>query len=195
MHDRGRLTGWLTRDVAIMAALTLLAYGAVSLYLATQSILAAGLCGFIGFVFAYVVCYIWHEWGHLIGARLSGSHMPLNGYRTPAIGSFDISRHSRRQFLALSWGGVAGYCCAASLCILLYFTLDLPWIGGGLALGACAFVSQSLAVDLPQIVKVHRGADMQSTNTAGASAQVILRRTWQMWTPLFIGVLIYQLTS
>ena len=185
---RPSLAGWLLRDVGITLGAGLVAYGLFALWSAMPNRATGSACGLAGFVTAYVVCYMVHEWGHLAGARLAGANMPLNQYNTPAIGHFDIRQHDRGQFLWLSWGGVAGYCSAAVVIAALYLLTSLPWLGGGLALGAAAFVLQSLAVDLPQIFRIHRGDDIAATHAAGAAAPVILRRTWQMWVPLFVAV-------
>ena len=60
----------------------------------------------------------------------------------------------------------------------------LGTVGGGLAVGGLAFLVQALAVDVPQILKVQRGADALKTNQTGATGAIILRRTWQTWIPL-----------
>ena len=153
-------------------------------------ILAVG-SAIAGFILAYVNCYIIHEWGHLFGARVTGGHMPLLPYRNVLIGSFDLNTHNRRQFLALSWGGVLGYLFVFALCLVIWRSAVFGWFGAGLALGAAAFVVQSLAVDLPQIWRVTRGADIVQTSATGATSEVILRRTWQTWLPLAAAVIGY----
>ena len=149
----------------------------------------------LGFIGAYMLCYIYHEWGHLIGARITGSDMPLNGYKGALIGRFDIKNHTVRQFLALSWGGVIAYGMTALITVLLYGLTEHSWVGAGLAVGGLAFVSQSLSVDLPQIWKVMHGADAAETNASGASAQVILRRTWQSWLALTAALIAWNLSA
>ncbi len=143
----------------------------------------------LGFLAAYVLCYIYHEWGHLIGARLTGAAMPLAPYAGALIGYFDIQAHSRRQFLWLSWGGVIAYLAVMAVAIFVYLHGGLGPAGAGFAVGGLAFVVQSLSVDLPQIVKVARGEDVAKTSAEGANARIILRRTWQSWSVL-AGVLI-----
>ena len=156
---------------------------------------AGGLAGAagavaVGFVVAYVLCYATHEWGHLIGARLTGARMPLNRYSSPLIGLFNPACHTRRQFLALSWGGVAGYTLVACASVGVWASADLGLAGVGLAVGGLAFLTQSLAVDLPQIWKVSAGADATETNRDGTAPALILRRTWQCWTLLAIALLV-----
>ncbi len=178
------LGGWLSRDLGIAGIAGALLFALDGWHAAYPGWLSYGVCATSGFIAAYVVCYITHEWGHLLGARASGAHMPLAPYRGVPIGYFDITRHSRRQFLFLSWGGVTGYLLIMALCVVLYATLPAGPITAGLAVGGLAFVFQSLSVDLPQIFKVIGGADPYETNKSGASAAVILRRTWQSWLVL-----------
>jgi hypothetical protein len=185
------LLGWVLRDTTITLVLGLICWACTLWYTSSSSWLAAAAGAGTGFIAAYVVCYICHEWGHLIGALATRSTMPLNSYAGAAIGRFDISSHSTRQFLALSWGGVAGYVFVAAVTLVLYTSSTLAWVGAGLAVGGLAFVSQSLAVDLPQIWRVRSGADAAQTNASGASAKVILQRTWQSWLILAVALLAY----
>lgn len=160
--------------------------GIIMLVFITCGVLFANTSPFIailGFVLAYIVIYTIHEWGHLLGARVTNSQMPLAPYRGALIGYFDPSAHSKNQFLALSWGGVIGYLIASTAMILSYFNAP-SWFNAGAATAGLAFTVQSLAVDLPQILKVHGGADPTETNQAGTQPQLILKRTWQTWVPL-----------
>ena len=184
--------GWFLRDVTIAALLIILMYLTHLSYFYLPGITTAFAGAAIGFIACYILCYISHEWGHLIGARLTDANMPLNGYRNILIGQFDISQHSRQQFLALSWGGVIAYVCIMIMALSVYLIFELGWVGAGFAVGGVAFVSQSLAVDVPQIIRVARGADILVTHQYGASAQIILRRTWQTWLPLATLVAVAQ---
>ncbi len=166
--------GWLVRDLLIFAVLA-------SLLNAAGQWLPAALNHIVVFVIAYVLCYITHEWGHWVGGRMRAADQPFLAYKQPLMTRFDIAAHTSRQFLSMSWGGVLGYLLAGLSMLVLYFANLAP---GGLAVGALAFMSQSLAVDLPQIVAVSRGADPLQTNQSGAATSVILRRTWQTWLPL-----------
>jgi hypothetical protein len=187
------LAGWLLRDATLTAVFGLLLWGLYRWYDATGLAIAATTGAAVGFVSAYTLCYVYHEWGHLLGARLTRASMPLNAYAGAPIGRFDIVAHSRRQFLWLSWGGVAGYVLVMTLLVAMYAFGSAAWVGAGLAVGAIAFVSQSLAVDLPQIWRVMRGADPLQTTQQGASAEVIMRRTWQAWLPLTVLLLAWNL--
>jgi len=108
-------------------------------------------------------------------------------------GKFDFADHSRRQFIWLSWGGIIAYTATMVIAVAIYASGSLGLSGAGFAVGALAFVAQSLSVDLPQIWRVIRGADIAATSAAGANTQIILRRTWQSWTVLAILLVIYNL--
>lgn len=159
------------------------------------SIVSTVLAPSFGFIAAYALCYVYHEWGHLIGAKLAGAQMPLASYAGALIGSFDIRAHSRTQFLSLSWGGVLGYVLTLAAALIIYVSGNLGLAGAGFAVGALAFNVQSLSVDLPQIVRVHRGADIARTSAEGANAGVILRRTWQSWSVLALVLLAWNLVD
>ena len=149
--------------------------------------------GMFGFVLAYMLIYIFHEWGHLIGARLAGAVMPLQPYKSIALGQFDITQHSKRQFIFLSWGGVIGYLLATLLTIVVYMSGFLGVAGAGMAIAGLAFSLQALSVDLPQIVKVYRGQHTLTVNQQGTTPALILKRTWQTWLPLGAAILAYNL--
>ena len=79
---------------------------------------------------------------------------------------------------------MCGYLSAAIL-LTLQLVFDGPALAQqAVAIGAIAFVVQSLAVDLPIIHKVRRGAPVVETATAGATPQIILKRTAMTWLPL-----------
>lgn len=142
----------------------------------------APICLF-GFVACYVLCYVVHEWGHYLGARLTGIKMPLSPYTSAFLGQFHIQDYDKRQYLWLSWGGDIGHVLVTMLACLIY--LWSPGMAtGAFAVGGLAFTVQSLAVDQPIIWRVTYGADIESTTAEGASPQVILKRTWQTWIPL-----------
>jgi len=190
---RPTLLGWFIRDASITVIAAGLLWGMAMWHAAAGSWLSALVCAPIAFILAYALCYIYHEWGHLLGALGSGGSMRTSPYKGILIGTFNIADHTTRQFLALSWGGVLGYLSVASIAVTLYFTQSLGLVGAAFAIGGLAFVVQSLSVDLPQIVKVSMGAEPQATNAAGASGQVILRRTWQSWTLLTLVLLAWNM--
>ncbi len=194
----GSLAGWGLRDIAIATLSAVTVLGLAQWQAATSSTLSQIVGAVVGFVIGYVLCYIVHEWGHLIGARITGSAMPLSRYSSPLIGHFDITAHSRGQFLALSWGGVVGYVAVGTLLVAAYFIDYRGVVSGGLAVAGLAFNVQSLSVDLPQIVRVHRlqlaGSEIVETNRSGASGETILKRTAQSWALLALALTAWHLT-
>ena len=185
------LTGWFLRDATITVVFATTMWGFNIWHLTNGSPAVTVLCAALGFIAGYSLCYVYHEWGHLLGAKLSGGHMPLAPYSGPIIGKFAIADHSRRQFIWLSWGGVIAYTATMVVAVAVHTSGSLGLSGAGFSVGALAFNAQSLSVDLPQILRVTRGADIAETSAAGANAQIILRRTWQSWTVLTILLVIW----
>jgi hypothetical protein len=57
---------------------------------------------------AGVVAHLGHEWGHLVGAVLSGSRVAAPArLSSPFLFSFDSRRNSKRQFVVMSLSGFA----------------------------------------------------------------------------------------
>ena len=117
------LLGWVARDALITIVAALLVAGLHAWHSTSPSWLSLVVVPSLAFIAAYAACYAYHEWGHLLGARLSGGHMPLAPYAGALIGYFDIKQHDRRQFLYLSWGGVTGYLTVLAVAI------SVPGIG------------------------------------------------------------------
>lgn len=177
------LKGWLARDLTITTGVLAGVFFGQQITEGNPSwYIFAPVC-VLGFIGCFALCYVVHEWGHYIGARLSGIRMPLSGYASPFLGKFHIKDYNRRQYLWLSWGGDLGHVMVTVLACLLY--LAFPGLAtGAFAIGGLAFTVQALAVDQPIIWRVTRGADIESTTAAGSHPDVILKRTWQTWIPL-----------
>lgn len=184
--------GWLCRDAAILAVSATIMHELHAWQQDAPSRTFAISASLVGFVLTYMLIYIAHEWGHWMGARASRSEMRFAPYASPLIGFFDTEKHSAAQFLALSWGGVLAYVSASTIATVIF--LNAPGhLTAGVAVAGIAFTAQSLAVDLPQIIKVHRHADPQTTNQQGTVPALIIRRTWQTWLPLVTILLIWNL--
>lgn len=104
-----------------------------------------------------VIGFLLHEWGHLIGAWISGSAfvLPASPIETPFLFRFNNVRNSRGQFCTMSLGGFASS--------LLFVAALLALLPGGLAsliaLGLTGLgVLAVLATEVPGLVKVMRGA-------------------------------------
>ncbi|MDA0338318.1 MAG: hypothetical protein O2910_00465 [Proteobacteria bacterium] len=146
------------------------------------SLIAGQMATFLmGFIFIYLA----HEWGHYIGARLSGANIPLGPANGVLLGLFGNAAHSPRQFMGMAMGGEFRYLVPATILIAMF------WNAGplaGLAVGSAAFIVQALYVDVPILWKIHRGADIQSTLDAGLAPKTILRKTLISWVLLGAGI-------
>ncbi len=94
--------------VAALAAITL--WGAADNWaVGSDWFLARAVAIVNAVVAATVLAAIVHEWGHFAGARLSGAVTEV--FEKPAryyfIFNFPFDRNDRRQFLRMSWGGIA----------------------------------------------------------------------------------------
>jgi hypothetical protein len=94
----------LARDLGIAGAAALL------WILTAQRSAAADplgdLAGLVTGVLVGIFAFLLHEWGHWLGAVATGSRVqPAKSLRSLFLFSFDSRQSSRRQFLALSFGG------------------------------------------------------------------------------------------
>ncbi len=94
--------------VAAMAAITL--WGAADAWaIVSDWWLARGVAVINAVIAGTVVAGIVHEWAHYTGARLSGAatqvfDKPINYF---FVFNFPFDRNDRRQFLWMSWAGIA----------------------------------------------------------------------------------------
>lgn len=108
---------------------------------------------------SFVAAFVLHEWGHLLGAVHSGAvvHAPTRLWSI-FLFYFDTGHSTRRQFLAMSWGGYA-----ASTLALVAILLGVPWsaLSGqvALALTAVGFVA-TLSMEFPMTIRVWKGAPL-----------------------------------
>jgi hypothetical protein len=144
----------LVRDAALVAA-TLLLWAADAALRGSPGafpLLVAVLAGALTAVAGYLA----HEWGHFVGARLSGSlvHLPSSP-RAVFLFQFDRT-NTRRQFLAMSLGGFAA---STVVVVLLLRTLPLSVLSGRIALALSALgVLAAIVTEVPVFWRVARGA-------------------------------------
>jgi len=118
--------------------------------------LAAGATAVAAGVLAALCGFVAHEWGHFLGAALSGSDV-----RTPGsafslfLFHFDPETNRRAQFIAMSSGG---FLASAAMVALLVSVLPLEALSGrvAMALVAAGFVA-TLVLEIPPFVRVLRG--------------------------------------
>ena len=119
----------LSRDAMIVfAALTL--WAASDAWFQVTGLFAAELLSAADGIFVgYIVAAIFHEWGHYLGARVSGAQtkrtLPkslTNLFRF----NFDFNNNSSRQFHSMSFGGWIGHW---GILVLIFITLPLDTLG------------------------------------------------------------------
>ncbi len=194
MSQSPTLGGWFLRDLSITAVILGLLIAGHGLYSAFPHWWVAAPVSILGFVGCYALCYIVHEWGHYVGARMSGITMPLAPYKSVVLGVFHLQDYTRRQYLWLSWGGDLGHVLVSVIAMAAWFHLG-GLVLSAFALGGLLFTAQALLVDQPVIWRVTGGADIEATAAAGTSKQMILKRTWQSWSVVLILLGVWQLTA
>ena len=147
-----RFGRFLARDGAVLGATVALLWlerGVVEGWEAHLLAIAAG-------VLVAVSGFLAHEWGHLLGAVVSGGSV-----RAPErlvsvfLFAFDTARSTRRQFLMMSYGGYLG--TALSL-VVIAVVVDPTRLSGLVAWGLVAVgVLATLALEIPTTVRVARG--------------------------------------
>jgi hypothetical protein len=147
----------LIRDLLVVALTLALWHVDASLRETTSflSVLVAILAG----AFAAISGYLAHEWGHLIGARLSGGivHFPKSVVST-FLFYFDTKNSDRRQFLSMSLGGFAA---SAVVTPLLILALPAGAISTYIALVlVVAGLIATAWLELPLYFRVLRGAPL-----------------------------------
>lgn len=184
------LLGWIIRDVFITSVVAMGLLAGHWWLSDGYDWLSGAVVAIPAFIGCYVICYILHEWGHYLGALLTGIKMPLGPYQGAFLGQFHIDDYTRKQYLWLSWGGDIGHVVVTVIALWLYATFG-GFTLASFAVGGVAFSIQSLAVDQPVIWKVTFGADVKEAAAKGTTPQVILKRTWQTWIPGAIALIAY----
>lgn len=104
-----------------------------------------------------VLCgYLAHEWGHLLGTRLSNGvfHLPPR-VLTVFLFKFDPEQNNRSQFLAM---GMGGFIASAIVVVLYLLVLPLDALSGRVALAITILgVAATFILEVPPFVKVFRG--------------------------------------
>jgi hypothetical protein len=106
-----------------------------------------------------IVGYLFHEWGHLIAARATGSVVRLPDRASEVfLFNFHSDRNSPRQFLAMSLGG---YAASILVIALLFFVLPLETLAGKIALTLVGLgVIATAILELPPFFAVLRGGPL-----------------------------------
>ncbi len=180
-HWSRSLGAWIVRDVLLLALFVSVWQALRSWHANEATAFRATALSVSAFLFAYAACYVAHEWGHEIGARVMRADPPRGSIRGFVQPLFDPRAHSRAQFLGLAFGGQLAY-VATAVFIVAAFQPELAHRAA--SLGAVAFVTQSLSVDFATLGPVLRGGDVATASRVGTRPSVILRRTAVAWTAL-----------
>lgn len=103
-----------------------------------------------------VVGFLLHEWGHLLGTWMSGAvgHAPST-LMAFFLFHFDVSKATRAQFLAMSFGG---YLATFFVVLGLIVWVDLSRLSGMIALVLSVLgIGVTVALELPTTWRVWRG--------------------------------------
>ena len=106
-----------------------------------------------------VVAFAGHEWGHALGAKLSGATIYFADRVTSLfLFFFDTAASTKNQFIAMSFGGYIASALAAVLALAL---LPRDQLAGqiGLAIVGLGVVATSIA-EVPTTIRVARGGPM-----------------------------------
>ncbi len=154
--DTTRLWIVLARDVSLPAAGLLLFAAADAWHALIGSTLSAGLSLIDGLLVGFLLAGLLHEWGHLIGSRLTGGSAPLRP-ATACLPVFrlDFRRNTRQQLLGMSIGGNA-----AHWLVVLVLLLGLPLSSVGqvaLLSSALGFGVFASSIEFPVIWRAYHG--------------------------------------
>ena len=144
------------RDVGIAVALLSIFGGADAWRIATGTMIAGTVSTLAGLVAGFGVGSLVHEWGHFIGARISGAQSPLRPISSLGfIFDFDLQGSTRHQFDTMSIGGNVGH-----FAVVLVFLLALPLATPGqiaVLAGSIGFAVFASSVEFPVIAKSRSG--------------------------------------
>ena len=147
------------RDVSILVA-TIVAW--VLSLSAEPGTTAASVFGVSAGVGAAICAYNLHEWGHLLGARLTHSvYVPAKRIISPFLFAYDAEENTRAQFLGMSLAGFA-----ATALFVLGFWLFMPQDqeAGRVALrGALILASLTVIIEFPIFFRALLGSSVPRT--------------------------------
>jgi hypothetical protein len=147
---------FVLRDLALVA----LTLGVVRLdtSLSDRGALGLAVGGLAGALVPYAG-FLVHEWGHLVGTLVSGgrAHPPAS-LASFFLFSFDVATSTRRQFLAMSYGG---YLATLGVIALLVGWIDPSRMSGRVALALSVLgIGITFARELPTTWSVARGGPL-----------------------------------
>jgi hypothetical protein len=159
-HQWNRFFAFLLRDGLIIAAVG--ALWAWTLRLGPAHDLKTGAVHVLTGLATVFVGYLFHEWGHLLGAWSARGHfeLPRTVVETMFLFRFDNVRNTRKQFVSMTLGGFA-----SSIVVVAAMLVLLPWglLATYVALGlTAAGVAATFIIEVPEFLGVVRGGPMPS---------------------------------
>ncbi len=147
------------------------------------SSLSYALIIFLSLVSGIVLSHLLHEWGHFIGAVLSRSRYTLKSKISPLFFDFDYVKNTPRQYLWLSFGGLAGniFLITTTLLSFSLHTLGQPFLLASI-IGQFAYV---LVLELPVSIGI----------LAGKNPLEVLSQHFAQGKPLFLRSLLAGISS
>ena len=137
------------RDIVFLSVVTLAWWGFAD-FTAGGGLISDLLGLILGLAFGVSV-FLLHEWGHWLGATLSGSrvHAPQH-LSSVYLFSFDSHANSKRQFIIMS---LSGFLVTGAALGLAYGPLGEPLQAARVARGSIAFLaSLTLFIEVPILI-------------------------------------------
>lgn len=149
----------LLRDLAIAAATAGLAALDARVRAGGGAAGAPGVAlGALTGIAVTLTAFLAHEWGHWLGAALSGARVERPASPSPFLFHFDVGTSTRAQFLWMSCGG---YLASALALAAIAAWADLGAPSGVVALALSSLgVLVTLALELPTTIGVVRGGPL-----------------------------------
>ena len=112
---------------------------------------AADFSGWIVGAMLFFCAHIVHEWGHYLGAVLTGSHVGIHKrLASPFFFRFEVEGNSLKQFVAMSLGGFV-----ATGAVIAFYYLGLPdeFLASRIARGGALFGAfLGVTLEIPLLV-------------------------------------------
>lgn len=123
----------------------------------TQLRAAAWLSVASAMVAGAAVTAILHEWGHYLGARLSGAASEIPEKKGLLMFNFDFAKNTPRQFDIMSWAGQAG---GALAIVLLWVAIPMDTAGRVMLLcSGIGYVAFTVAFEWPIIMRARQSGE------------------------------------
>lgn len=150
---------FIVRDVFVLTATVTLLVLDAGLRAAPAPTTLSAAVGVVAGVLVALSGFLVHEWGHLLGARLSASavHFPSR-IAAPLLFHFDVTKNTRAQFLAMSMGGFIATLFAVAAVVRI--ADRSAWSGRTALVLTVVGVIVTFVLELPVAYRVWRGGEL-----------------------------------